>query len=99
MNERMSNKNNLLVSIGSTIQGLRRKQGYTQESFTEKIGMDVTYFGKVEQGIINIATLNLDKILNGLNIHFSEFWLHVEKKTYIKRPTVDADSMLTKNAP
>lgn len=60
--------------IGSRIRELRNKTGLSQEKFALKIEMDRTYLASVESGKRNISIVNLEKIINGLNISFVEFF-------------------------
>jgi len=56
------------------IKELRAKTGLSQEKFAMKIGMDRSYFASVESGKRNISIKNLEKIINGLNVSFEEFF-------------------------
>lgn len=61
--------------VGERIRSLRKsKTGLSQEKFANEIGMDRTYFAGVESGKRNISLLNLEKIIKGLNVTFSEFF-------------------------
>lgn len=60
--------------IGERIKELRTNIGLSQEKFALKIDMDRTYFASVESGKRNISIINLEKIINGLEISFSEFF-------------------------
>lgn len=61
-------------TIGLRIRELRNKTGLSQEKFALKIEMDRTYLASVESGRRNISIVNLEKIIKGLNITFSEFF-------------------------
>lgn len=63
--------------VGSRIRELRNKLGLSQEKFALKIDMDRTYLASVELGKRNISISNLKKIINGLEITFSEFFKHI----------------------
>lgn len=60
--------------LGARIKELRTSLGLSQEKFALKIGMDRTYFASVESGKRNISIKNLEKIVNGLNISFTDFF-------------------------
>lgn len=60
--------------IGLRIRELRNQTGLSQEKFALKIEMDRTYLASVEAGRRNISIVNLEKIINGLNITFAEFF-------------------------
>lgn len=64
----------ILKKIGNRIKFYRKKLGLSQEKFALTIDMDRTYFSAVENGKRNISVLNLDKIINGLGISYSEFF-------------------------
>ena len=66
--------------IGKRIKKLRiQNTGLSQEKFANEIAMDRTYFAGVENGKRNISVLNLEKIVNGLNVSFSEFFKELEE--------------------
>ena len=60
--------------IGNRIRELRSHTGLSQEKFSQKIGMDRTYFASVELGKRNISIVNIEKIANGLEISLSELF-------------------------
>lgn len=61
--------------VGLRIKELRtQKIGLSQEKFALKIGMDRTYFASVENGKRNVSIVNLEKIINGLEVTFSDFF-------------------------
>ena len=64
--------------IGGRIKELRISLGLSQEKFALKIGMDRTYFASVEAGKRNISINNLEKIINGLELSFSDFFSGME---------------------
>ena len=53
-----------LKIIGYNIRSLRENQGFSQESFALKAGLDRTYVGGVERGERNLSVINL-RIENG----------------------------------
>lgn len=65
---------NIKIEIGQCIKQLRLETGLSQEKFALSIGMDRTYFASVENGKRNISIVNLEKIINGLNTSFSNFF-------------------------
>ncbi|MCI9582080.1 MAG: helix-turn-helix transcriptional regulator [Clostridium sp.] len=60
--------------LGEKIQGLRKKQGLSQEKFALIIDMDRTYFASVEAGKRNISICNIKKIADGLGITLEELF-------------------------
>ena len=64
----------ILESIGRRIRELRNSQGYSQEKLAVKAEIDRTYLAGVEMGKRNLSIKSLEKILNALDIGFSEFF-------------------------
>lgn len=60
--------------VSKRIKYLRESKGLSQEKFALKINMDRTYLSSVESGKRNISIINLEKIINGLDISFEEFF-------------------------
>ncbi len=60
--------------LGQKIQYLRKKKGYSQETFSLIINMDRTYLASVEAGKRNISIKNIKKIADGLSISLSELF-------------------------
>lgn len=60
--------------VGTRIKELRTLTGLSQEKFALKIDMDRTYFASVESGKRNVSIKNLEKIVIGLEVSFSEFF-------------------------
>ncbi len=78
--------------MGTTIQQkfglitkeLRNELGLSQEKFALKIMMDRTYLASVERGRRNISIENMEKIINGLEISFEDFFRILEGRSYGK---------------
>lgn len=60
--------------FGNRCKELRAKTELSQEKFALKIGMDRTYYASVEMGRRNISLENIEKILNGFDVSFKEFF-------------------------
>lgn len=56
------------------IKELRTQTGLSQEKFAMKIDMDRSYFASIESGKRNITIKSLEKIVNGLDISFEDFF-------------------------
>ena len=65
------NKNDLYKQIGKNIQIERKKQGYTQETFAEHMGVTWSYISKIETGILNLSIGKIYDIAQSLNIDIS----------------------------
>ena len=48
--------------------------GMSQQDFAYDIEMDRTYFGGIERGERNVALVNIEKIIKGLDMQPSEFF-------------------------
>ncbi len=61
----------LLIRLGDRIRKLRKKHGWTQVVFAERVGIDRSFLADVERGKRNVSILNLDLISKGLKISLS----------------------------
>lgn len=65
----------ITIQVGTRIREIRKENTrLSQEKFANEIGMDRTYFAGVENGKRNISLLNLEKIIKGLGVTFTEFF-------------------------
>ena len=55
-------KNPRLMALGKQIRSLREQSELSQEAFADHAGLDRAYYGGIERGERNIASLNLIKI-------------------------------------
>ncbi len=67
--------------IGKNIQRLRKKRGYTQEQFAERLGISTNYYSSLERGQYNIKLELLVAILNELDCSADEVFCDVVKKS------------------
>ena len=67
--------------IGGRIRQYRNQKGLTQETLALKSGINVSFLGDIERGIKKPSIESLEKLLDGLNITFQEFF---EFETVIK---------------
>ncbi len=63
--------------VGNRIRFLRTSKGLSQEKLAFLSGIDRTYLASVESGKRNISIVNLEKIINALDVTFSEFFSEV----------------------
>lgn len=64
-----------LKDIGNRIKYIRiNKTNYSQEDFAKILGMDKTYYCRIENGKQNLTILNLIKICSCLHIELSDFF-------------------------
>ena len=50
----------LINEIGQRLKDIRKKNGYTQEEFSELMGMSLNYYGKIERGE---GRLSIEKLI------------------------------------
>lgn len=62
----------ILIKFGRRVRELRTTQGYSQESFAAKCGLDRTYLGGIERGERNVALRNIQVISGSLGISLCE---------------------------
>ena len=70
---------NLNQSIGALLAKYRRNEGMTQESLAEKANMHPDYIGKIERGERMPSVESLLRILQCLEVSYSDFFLNLEK--------------------
>lgn len=61
-------------ALGSAIRTVRRQQGFTQESFASKAGVDRSYYGAVERGEFNVTVDTIVAIATGLDVSVAELF-------------------------
>lgn len=72
--------NNIAVDVGQRIRVLRIRRGLTQEELAEKADLHTTYIGQIERGEKNMTITSMDKILEALDVPFSEFFEHFDSR-------------------
>ena len=60
------------MRLDQRVRGLRREQGYSQESFAYACELDRTYMGGIERGERNVGLRNIERIASTLGISLSE---------------------------
>jgi transcriptional regulator with XRE-family HTH domain len=70
----MSEKSDL-AALGKRIRRLREARGMSQEEAARVIGLDRSYYGRIERGLVNVSALNLLKIAAGLKSTVGRFFL------------------------
>lgn len=74
-----SDKDPVLVAIGSRIRAVREARGISQEDFAALAGLDRSYYGGVERGERNVAALNLVKVALALRAEVGELFVPLEQ--------------------
>jgi transcriptional regulator with XRE-family HTH domain len=64
----------LIKSIGATIRELRKAKNWSQEELGFQSNVHPSYIGVIERGEKSISIDSLEKILNGINITFEDFF-------------------------
>lgn len=65
-------KKNILKQIGKNIQNARMRKGYTQETFSELMGVSWSYVAKIESGILNLSIGKILEFANYLDVDINE---------------------------
>lgn len=65
--------------IGFILRDLRVKKNISQEKLAFEADIDRTYIQSIEKGRRNVSVGILEKILNTIDISFSDFFNEVEK--------------------
>ncbi len=65
-------KKYVLKQIGKNIQKIRMERGYTQETFSELMGVSWSYVAKIESGILNLSLGKITELANYLNVDINE---------------------------
>lgn len=69
----------LQVVLGNRIRELRRKKGFSQESFADHCGLHRTYMGGIERGEHNLTIQTALTIAKGLDITVSKLLSGIER--------------------
>jgi transcriptional regulator with XRE-family HTH domain len=64
----MSKQSSLQVKVGRTISRLRKERGFSQESFSDFVGVHRTYMGSLERGEKNMGLRTLERISKSLKM-------------------------------
>lgn len=70
----IDNNNSIQKKFGSRVRILRKKAGFSQESFADKCGFHRTYMGCIERGEKNITIANIEKIANAFDLKIKDLF-------------------------
>lgn len=73
----------IAVVLGSRIRELRRKKGFSQESFADHCGLHRTYMGGIERGEHNLTIQTALTISKGLGITLSQLVSGIERQVQV----------------
>lgn len=65
-------KKNVLKQIGKNIQKVRIEKGYTQETFSELMGVSWSYIAKIESGILNLSIGKIFELSKYLDVDVNQ---------------------------
>jgi transcriptional regulator with XRE-family HTH domain len=61
-------------TFGHAIRAMRKKKGYTQETFALKADIDRSYYGAIERGEFNVTVDTIMTIALGLGVSAAELF-------------------------
>ena len=67
--------------LGRRIRAERTAKKMTQEELAERAGLHPTYIGQVERGEMSLTVASLEKIVEGLEISFSDLFENIRPPT------------------
>ncbi len=68
-----------LILVGKEIRRLREETGLSQDNFAAEVGMDRSYYGRVERGERNVTSLNLIRIAGTLGVEVGTLFPKMKK--------------------
>lgn len=71
-NNYVMDKKNVLKQIGKNIQKVRIEKGYTQETFSEFMGVSWSYIAKIESGILNLSIGKIFELSKYLDVDINQ---------------------------
>lgn len=77
------------ILLGTRIRELRRKRGFSQESFADHCGLHRTYMGGIERGEHNLTIQTALTIARGLGISLSKLMSGIEAELDTPVPPED----------
>lgn len=80
LNVHMGRKQDILIFFGKRVCELRKKRGFSQETFATHCGLDRTYIGGIERGERNVSLRNIEIIAKALNKTISELMKGFESR-------------------
>lgn len=69
----------LAKRFGELVRRLRSEQGYSQEQFSFRVGVDRTYINQIEQGRRNVTLGTADRLARGLGLTLAGLLLEMEQ--------------------
>ena len=78
----MQKDNHIEKRIGKRLQKLRKEKGYTQQQFSEMVGLSTNYLSDVERGKSSVRLDKLVTMINLLDCSADDVFLDVIKVGY-----------------
>ena len=79
----------LQVFLGHRIRELRRRKGFSQESFADHCGLHRTYMGGIERGEHNLTIMTALTVAKGLDITVAKLLSGIEQHVSLKDESTD----------
>jgi transcriptional regulator with XRE-family HTH domain len=71
-------KRTLARKFGALVQRLRLERGFSQEAFAQACRIERAHVGKIERGEVNVTVATTLKLIKGLDLTLSAFFLELE---------------------
>ena len=65
--------------FGITVRTLRDQRGWSQEKFSEIVGIHRTYVSSIELGKVSVSLIIAEKIAKSFGLPLSKLFQHAEK--------------------
>lgn len=69
----------IIQIVAKRLKDYRLQRGLTQEDLAEKANLHYTYIGQVERAEKNVTINTLERIIDSLNVSFSELFTGIEQ--------------------
>jgi transcriptional regulator with XRE-family HTH domain len=67
------------LGFGATARRFREKREITQEQFASLVGLDRSYYGRVERGKANVTIEVIERVIRELDLTWAEFFAEFDK--------------------
>jgi len=65
------------VRFGRRLRELRKKRGWTQVEFGERVGLDRSYIADIERGNRNVSLVNLEALAEALGLTLGKLFSRI----------------------
>ena len=91
----MNYDKSVLIVVGKRIQKLRQQKGFTQQQFSEMVGISTNYLSDLERGVSSPRMDKLVAIINALGCSADEVFADVLENGYQVRASRLTDELTT----